>query len=251
MDENQNMQNQPVETVDVTEENIIDRSQNVNVMAIVSFVMAFLFNIVGLILGFVALKQIKSTGEKGRGLAISGIVISIVSILLSFLILYWVTTGVISLFNSATEESSQQEEETVPEEGVIAEPVELDIFTRAGDLKVKANAINEFEGSEVFKPAAGNYYLNVELEIVNEGFETKYVSPLLQMYVKDGAGNTYRSDLLAMPDGSDDLEGEIASKRTVIGLVGFEIASSATDLELYVEDGSLTNTNIARIDFGR
>jgi hypothetical protein len=47
-------------------------------MAIASLILAFLFPLIGLILGIVALSSIKKSGEKGKGLAIAGIIISIV-----------------------------------------------------------------------------------------------------------------------------------------------------------------------------
>ncbi len=50
-------------------------------MAIVAFVFSFLTGIVGLILGIIALNRIKMRGTRGRGLAISSIVISVVLML--------------------------------------------------------------------------------------------------------------------------------------------------------------------------
>jgi Domain of unknown function (DUF4190) len=47
-----------------------------NVMAILSLVFAFVFAPVGIVLGHVAKKQIKQTGEQGDGLATAGLVIS-------------------------------------------------------------------------------------------------------------------------------------------------------------------------------
>ncbi len=44
-------------------------------LAITALVLAFLFPIIGLILGYVARSQIKKTGEQGDGLAIAAIVI--------------------------------------------------------------------------------------------------------------------------------------------------------------------------------
>ncbi|AAT89027.1 hypothetical protein ATY41_02475 [Leifsonia xyli subsp. xyli] len=46
-----------------------------NPISIVAFVLAFFTSAIGVILGFVALSQIKRTGEQGRGLAIAAIVI--------------------------------------------------------------------------------------------------------------------------------------------------------------------------------
>lgn len=51
-------------------------AQKTNVLAIVSLVLSILsFNIIAVILGVIALSQIKKTGESGRGLAIAGIII--------------------------------------------------------------------------------------------------------------------------------------------------------------------------------
>lgn len=50
-----------------------------NVLAIVGFVLSFLggLSIIGIALSAVALVQIQKTGERGRGLAIAGLVIGI------------------------------------------------------------------------------------------------------------------------------------------------------------------------------
>jgi peptidyl-prolyl cis-trans isomerase B (cyclophilin B) len=52
-----------------------------NVLAIVGFILAFVFNIAGLVVSLIALSQVKKTGERGRGLALAGVIISIVSII--------------------------------------------------------------------------------------------------------------------------------------------------------------------------
>lgn len=51
-----------------------------NVLAIVSLVSAFVISLVAVITGHMALGQIKRTGEKGRGLAIAGLVLGYVGI---------------------------------------------------------------------------------------------------------------------------------------------------------------------------
>ncbi|WPO87304.1 DUF4190 domain-containing protein [Herbiconiux sp. KACC 21604] len=54
-----------------------------NVLAIVSLVISILgFNVIAIILGAIALNQIKKTGESGRGLAIAGIIIGAISIVI-------------------------------------------------------------------------------------------------------------------------------------------------------------------------
>ena len=55
-------------------------SDRFNVMAIVGFVLAFVVNIAGLVVSIIALSQIKTTGERGRGLALAGVIISALSL---------------------------------------------------------------------------------------------------------------------------------------------------------------------------
>ena len=54
-----------------------------NTLAIVALISSFFISLLGVILGHVALGQIKRTGEGGRGLAIAALVIGYVSIAIS------------------------------------------------------------------------------------------------------------------------------------------------------------------------
>ncbi|GAA2240949.1 DUF4190 domain-containing protein [Herbiconiux moechotypicola] len=66
----------------------VPAEQRTNVLAIVSLVISILgFNVIAIILGAIALSQIKKTGEKGRGLALAGIIIGAVSIVLVIIII--------------------------------------------------------------------------------------------------------------------------------------------------------------------
>jgi uncharacterized protein YacL len=51
-----------------------------NSMAIASLISAFFISLLAVILGHIALNQIKNTGEGGRGLAIAGLVIGYLGI---------------------------------------------------------------------------------------------------------------------------------------------------------------------------
>jgi hypothetical protein len=62
-----------------------------NTMAILALVMAFVFAPAGLILGIVARKQIRRTGEDGDGLALAGIIVGgIVTAIFVLLIVLWI-----------------------------------------------------------------------------------------------------------------------------------------------------------------
>ncbi|QHC67481.1 DUF4190 domain-containing protein [Rathayibacter oskolensis] len=58
-------------------------SDRYNILAIIGFIASFFVSIVGIVLGFVALSQIKRTGEKGRGLAIAAIIIGFAAIIIT------------------------------------------------------------------------------------------------------------------------------------------------------------------------
>jgi uncharacterized membrane protein len=61
------------------------QSDKFNVLAIIGFIASFFISIVGIVLGFIALSQIKRTGERGRGLALAAIIIGFVAIVLSII----------------------------------------------------------------------------------------------------------------------------------------------------------------------
>ena len=62
-----------------------------NTMAILALVMAFVFAPAGLILGIVARKQIRQTGEDGDGLALAGIIVGgIVTAIFALFIVFWI-----------------------------------------------------------------------------------------------------------------------------------------------------------------
>ena len=62
-----------------------------NTMAILALVMAFVFAPAGLVLGIVARKQIRQTGEEGDGLALAGIIVGgIATALFALVIVVWI-----------------------------------------------------------------------------------------------------------------------------------------------------------------
>lgn len=63
-------------------------SEKTNTMAIVALIGSIVgFSAIASILGFVALSQIKKTGEKGRGMAIAGIVIGLATLVLYIILI--------------------------------------------------------------------------------------------------------------------------------------------------------------------
>jgi hypothetical protein len=61
-----------------------------NTLAILALVMAFVFAPAGLVLGIVARKQIRQSGEEGDGLALAGIIVgAIACVLVVLVIVLW------------------------------------------------------------------------------------------------------------------------------------------------------------------
>lgn len=58
-----------------------------NTLAIVGLILAFVFSLAGLIVSIIARGQIKRTGEGGAGLALAGIIISIVGIVIGAIVI--------------------------------------------------------------------------------------------------------------------------------------------------------------------
>jgi peptidyl-prolyl cis-trans isomerase B (cyclophilin B) len=62
-------------------------AQKTNGIAIAALISSFFVSVLGIILGFVALNQIKTSGEQGRGLALAGIIIGFVAVGITILII--------------------------------------------------------------------------------------------------------------------------------------------------------------------
>ncbi|MFH1400594.1 MAG: DUF4190 domain-containing protein [Nanoarchaeota archaeon] len=60
-----------------------------NTLAIVGFILSFVFAFAGLIISIIAYNQIKKSGEDGRGLALAGIIIGAVFSVLGLLYVFF------------------------------------------------------------------------------------------------------------------------------------------------------------------
>lgn len=90
----------------------VDYANRTNVVSIVALILGFVVPIGGIIAGAVGLAQVKRTGEKGRGLAIGGIVVGSVMTLLG--IIAFIAFFAIVIIGAAAEESQSQDPGTGP-----------------------------------------------------------------------------------------------------------------------------------------
>lgn len=87
-----------------------------NVMAILGLVFAFVFSPLGIVFSAIGLSQTKKRGEGGRGLAIAGLILSIVLLLIGLL----VTVAAFAAIQEAAEAGAFEESE--PAAPVVEEP---------------------------------------------------------------------------------------------------------------------------------
>ncbi|GMA27171.1 DUF4190 domain-containing protein [Arenivirga flava] len=137
----------------------VDYAGRTNVVAIVALVLGFLFPLGGIIAGAVALAQVKRTGEKGRGLAIGGIVVgSLATLLLIGIVAVATIVGIATSSQTAPPVTAPQSS-SVPEEGGD----EVDVFSVAvGDC------INDFGTGEVNSVEALDCALPHDYEVYSE-----------------------------------------------------------------------------------
>jgi uncharacterized membrane protein len=80
-----------------------------NTLAIVSLVLAFVMPLIGLVVAIVSLVQIKKTQEKGRGLAMAGLIISTIFTLLGFVFIISIFAATPALQRNARDTSRQND----------------------------------------------------------------------------------------------------------------------------------------------
>jgi hypothetical protein len=80
--------------------------QKTNTMAILGLVFAFIFSPLGVVFSAIGLKQIKQRHEGGRGLALAGLIISIISIVLGILLIVLFATVLAPAVEKAAQSAS-------------------------------------------------------------------------------------------------------------------------------------------------
>ena len=81
-------------------------AEKTNGIAIAALISSFFVSVLGIILGFVALSQIKKSGENGRGLALAGIIIGFVAVGITVLIIILQVVAVAALTGAVVESST-------------------------------------------------------------------------------------------------------------------------------------------------
>lgn len=218
-----------------------------NTLAVLSLVFSFFFQLVGLILGIIALKQIKEKGEEGRGLAIAGIIISIVGMVFTLILLTLIIIGGVAANtelndNAANSDSSIFDGEAETVESRLGRAFELD-----GTTVTVTNLRDYNSDSQYYQPEPGNKFINVDVEVKNN--TTKDIALTdYGMYVIDVGGNQYDSSFDAVDLDAKTLSGTLTAGNKVTGIVGFEVPAGAEIVKLHLKSFDFSSQNKAIVN---
>ncbi len=100
------------------------------------------------------------------------------------------------------------------------------------------------------KPDDGKKFIAVEMLIVNQSARPASISTMLQMAVKDSAGQSYDPDFMAgMAVDSASVDGELSPGERIRGKTGFQVPALASDL-VFVFDADVFGAGKVFVNLG-
>jgi Domain of unknown function (DUF4352) len=124
-------------------------------------------------------------------------------------------------------------------------------IVQIGDLTLVVNSLKFSNGTDYFKPDAGNKFAIVDVTFENKGTTSTSLSTLLQMTLKDDTSQAYSVDLMAQSvSGGKSPDGELAAGEKLRGQVGFQVPTDAKGFQ-FVFDASLFDYGKVFIDLGQ
>lgn len=223
-------------------------------------ILALILGIVGLLLSCIAIGIVPCVialilailvlkGNKpGRGLAVGGLVTSIIGIVIFVVIMIGVsgsddnkepslvkTEASSSIETEETEAVTEEEtEETTEEEKTsfgVGETAEMN------DIQVTLVGYEESSGSEYNKPSDGNVFLLLNFDIANNSDKELSISSMMsfEAYADDYTLNYSIGALMAKPD-ETQLDGTIAPGKKMNGWIGYEVPADWKNMEIHFTD---------------
>ena len=214
------------------------QQKDTSVFAILGLIFAFLMPLVGLILSIVGMTQTGSgAGKKsGRGVAIAGLVISILGMLASFLLLLSI---IIAASNSSTTDSNSSTSQRADESNDSA-MVMASINTPVRDGKFEFTV----KGVECGKPSVGEgivavkaqgVFCVVSLSVKNIGDEAQSMSSSNQ-YLYNSEGQQYSATSTFSLE-NDLLYQSINPGNMVDGVILFDVTPGMSPSSIELHDG--------------
>lgn len=120
----------------------VDAQQGTNVLAIVALIAAFFVGLVGVICGVISLSQLKRTGQKGRGLAIAGIVVGAAQLVVMVIVTIAMVAAAASIGTAASAARSRDALPTPAESSISQECADLTERMHEGATALNAAGSN-------------------------------------------------------------------------------------------------------------
>jgi hypothetical protein len=126
--------------------------QRTNVMAILGLVFAFVFSPLGIVFSAIGLSQTKKRGEGGRGLAIAGLILSILFMVIGLLVFFVAFAAVKEAVETGQTQVGMPAAESPAEESLAAEPADAQGVLAACQTIAPAVATFEADMATVATP---------------------------------------------------------------------------------------------------
>lgn len=229
-------------------------------LVLVCFGLGFL-GIIGFLLGLISL----ICKKPGHGMAIAGIITSVIAFLLTLIVgasLFsvfkgaseevkpYATTAAVTSTVTAGDESDSAEtadgaEETTEEESTGPQVFGLGDSVQYKDIIVSFNNLTESEGGNYVSPADGNIFLLAEFTIENNSSDDLIISSLLSFKAYQDGYTLPSSFSATMASGSaNQLDGTIAPGKKMNGIIGFEVPKDYQELEIDLQLDVLSSTKM-------
>jgi hypothetical protein len=204
-------------------------------------------SILALVFGYMALRRIKRSPDRGRGLAIAGVVLGWIGMVTLVFIIAVFAGGGDDDDDDDTSTGTTASETTAEDSGTTAAPTEgQDVYqvgetAHTADLDVTVHAVQDpYEPANEFEtPQAGMRFVAVEAELTNADDEPITWSSIMGAELTDDQNRPYTVALA----GTDlpQLDGDVPAAGSRRGWVAFEVPQDATGLQLRIK-GSVTAT---------
>jgi hypothetical protein len=112
-------------------------------------------------------------------------------------------------------------------------------------ITTKVVGYEESEGSEYNKPAEGCVFLLVEFDIQNQSDKEVNISSMISFdgYVDSSSVNVSIAALMEKGD-KQQLDGTVASGKVINGVIGYEVPSDWSELEVHFKPDVLSKDNM-------
>lgn len=112
-------------------------------------------------------------------------------------------------------------------------------------IKVTLNSVTENQGGEFLKPANGNVFLVMDFTIENSSNDELTVSSMVsfEAYVDD-TKSSISIEAITSAEGKSQLDGTVATGKKISGVIGYEVPSSWSKVEVSYKPGLLDTKKV-------